>query len=119
MCIRSMCGSRESSGVTGRESRCQSGWGRPRPQSQHVRFRAVGQAHITREAIEQGFFNRGSLGHGPAEMVEGRGLTKGTCLSPTSTVHSDRGFDMENSKRVREAARRTSASALVPEVGAG
>ncbi len=48
-----------------------------RPQSQHERFRAVGQAHSTREAIEQGFFNRGYPGHGPVEMVEERGLTKG------------------------------------------
>jgi len=48
-----------------------------RPQSQHVRFRAVGQANSTEEAVEQGSFNREHHGHGPAEMVEERGLTKG------------------------------------------
>ena len=77
MCIRSMSGNRESSEVADGRSHCQSGWARLRPQSQHVSFRAVGQASSTEEAIEQRFFNHAERDHESAEMVEGRGLTKG------------------------------------------
>jgi len=36
MCIRSMSGNRESSEETVMRSHRQSGWGRPRPKSQHL-----------------------------------------------------------------------------------
>jgi hypothetical protein len=77
MCVCSMCGSWESSEVTGGRSRRQFGWGRLRPQSQHVRFRAVGQAHSTWEAIDRGFFNHARRDRGPREKVEERGLAEG------------------------------------------
>ena len=75
-----MSGNRESSAVAGSWFYGQSGWGRPRPQSQHVHSRAVGQAHSTWEAIEQRSFNWQLAGRGLAEMVEGRGLTKGNLI---------------------------------------
>ena len=80
MCIRSMSGNRESSEETVMRSHRQSGWGRPRLQSQHVCFRAVGQANSTCEAVEQSSFNHRYYDHGAAEMVEERGLTKGNLL---------------------------------------
>jgi hypothetical protein len=82
MCVSTMYGNRESSAVAGGVSVASpAGEGR-RPQSQYERCRAVGQAHITWEAIEQRSFNHAECGYGWAEMVEGRGLTEGNLLEP-------------------------------------
>jgi len=80
MCVSTMYGNRESSAVAGGSPAASpAGEGR-RPQSQYERCRAVGQAHSTWEAIEQRSFNHGKRGHGWAEMVEGRGRTKGNLI---------------------------------------
>ena len=88
LCMRrsSMRGSRESPEATERElSPVGEGlW----PQSQRVRDRAVGQAHSTREAVEQRS-STGKTGHRPAEMVEERGTDRGELVQVQHTPDAE------------------------------
>jgi hypothetical protein len=92
----------------------------------------------------KGFFNQGYPGHGPAEVVEERGLTKGNLFQVDKYCPQWQEVDMVNSKRARREKSRirprgstyvkpkdlssglkrvrevaNSASALPPKVGAG
>ena len=80
MCIRSMSGNRESSEETVMRSHRQSSWGRQGRNPSMCASEQSDRPIVPEKPSNNVLSTGGYSGHGAAEMVEGRGLTKGNLL---------------------------------------
>ena len=115
LCMRrsSMRGSRESPEATERVPRAVRLGKVCDRNRESVCDRAVGQAHSTREAVEQRSAT-GKTGHRPAEMVEGRGTGRGELVQVQHTPDAETEGAIWRTLNGHEAGNRRHSQGEVP-----